>query len=143
MRNAVTLAMVTALFGAAGCRTTQTPTARQGGATTKRVTPCLMFQDGRAEEAMNRYIEVFGEARVISIKRFGPNSVGADEASVEQGVFEIYGQRIMLTESPPIHSFGFTPASLAKSTCPANACTYRSPGPFGIPRWKEAMLLKV
>lgn len=110
MRNAVTLAMVAALFGAAGCRTTQTPTARQGGATTKRVTPCLMFQDGRAEEAMNRYIEVFGEARVISIKRFGPNSVGADEASVEQGVFEIYGQRIMLTESPPIHSFGFTPA---------------------------------
>lgn len=68
-----------------------------------------MFQDGRGEEAMLRYVEVFGDASVVFIKRYGPNAVGAAEESVMQAVFEIYGQRIMLTESPIKHPFDFTP----------------------------------
>jgi predicted 3-demethylubiquinone-9 3-methyltransferase (glyoxalase superfamily) len=109
MRIPAILAMPMVLFAATGCQTTPPP-ATQALAKTSRVTPCLMFQDGRSEEAMNRYVEVFGDGRVISIKRYGPNSVGAKEESIEQAVFEIHGQRLMMTESPPVHPFGFTPA---------------------------------
>jgi predicted 3-demethylubiquinone-9 3-methyltransferase (glyoxalase superfamily) len=82
----------------------------KGGVMTTGVMPFLMFQDGRAEEAINRYVEVFGDGRVIFIKRYGSNSVGAKEASIEHAVFEIHGQRVGVTESPAQHVFGFTPA---------------------------------
>ena len=69
-----------------------------------------MFQDGRAEEAINRYVEVFGDAGVIFIDRYGPNDIGAVEGSIQHAVFEVHGQRIGVTESPIRHSFDFTPA---------------------------------
>jgi predicted 3-demethylubiquinone-9 3-methyltransferase (glyoxalase superfamily) len=109
MRIPAILAMAVVLPVASGCRTTQAPTA-QHDVMMASVTPCLMFQDGRAEEAINRYVEVFGDARVILMERYGPNAVGAEEESIQQAVFEIYGQRIMVTESPIKHAFDFTPA---------------------------------
>lgn len=77
---------------------------------TTRVTPFLMFQDGRAEEAVNRYIEVFRDARLVSLERYGQNTVGANELSIKHALFEILGQRVGVTESPIEHAFGFTPA---------------------------------
>jgi predicted 3-demethylubiquinone-9 3-methyltransferase (glyoxalase superfamily) len=76
----------------------------------RRVTPFLMFQDGRAEEAIHRYIEVFREGRVVFMIRYAENTVGAKVGSIQQAVFEVYGQRIMVTESPIKHPFDFTPA---------------------------------
>lgn len=69
-----------------------------------------MFQDGRAEEAINRYVEVFGDGGIIFLQRYGPNPVGAPESSIQHAVFEIHGQRIGVTESPIKHPFDFTPA---------------------------------
>lgn len=105
--------MSAVLLFAAGCQTTQTQTTEnpRGEAMTKSVTPFLMFQDGRGEEAINRYVEVFGDASVEFMTKYGPdNPIGAPEGSIQQAVFEIYGQRIMVTESPIKHPFEFTPA---------------------------------
>lgn len=108
MKRTAAAGMALAALLAAGCQTTQTTTERDD-APTKRVTPFLMFQDGRAEEAINRYVEVFGDAGVVFIERYGPDAVGP-EGSIMQAVFEVYGQRVMVTESPIEHPFGFTPA---------------------------------
>lgn len=111
MRSTALLSTTTAalLLATTGCRTTQTP-AQESAAMTTRVTPFLMFQDGRAEEAINRYIEVFRDARLVSLERYGQNAVGAKELSIKHALFEIYGQRIGVTESPIKHTFDFTPA---------------------------------
>lgn len=79
-------------------------------ATTKRVTPFLMFQDGRAEEAINHYIEVFRDGSVVMMKKYGENPAGAPVGSIQHAVFEIYGQRVGVTESPVKHAFDFNPA---------------------------------
>ncbi|TVQ32424.1 MAG: VOC family protein [Phycisphaeraceae bacterium] len=101
--------MTVVLLAAAGCQTTRS-TIAQDSANTPRVTPFLMFQDGRAEEAINRYIEVFGDGRIVFLQRFGSNPVGAPEDSIQHAAFEIYGQLVMVTESPIKHPFEFTPA---------------------------------
>lgn len=103
------LAATGVVVAAAGCRPEQAETVQEH-AMTKRVTPFLMFQDGRAEEAINRYVEVFGDARVVFMQRYGENPVGAPEGSIQHAVFEVYGQRIGVTESPIKHPFDFTPA---------------------------------
>lgn len=97
------------LLAATGCQTTQTP-IMQEDAMTKRVTPFLMFQDGRSEEGINRYVEIFGDAKIISLQRYGSNAVGAKEDSIQLAIFEIYGQRVMVSESPIKHVFDFTPS---------------------------------
>lgn len=122
MRTPILMAMMMALLVAAGCQThSSNEQGPSSGATidmpepTKaerlpRVSPFLMFQDGRAEEAINRYIEVFGAGRIISMQRYGENLVGAPVGSIQHAVFEIHGQRIGVTESPARHPFDFTPA---------------------------------
>lgn len=42
----------------------------------KAVKPFLMFQ-GQAEEAMNFYVSLFPDARIIDINRYGPGEAGA------------------------------------------------------------------
>lgn len=108
MRALASVVLLLGLGIGAACQNCPSPGAATSapGAT---VTPFLMFQDGRAEEAVRRYIEVFGAGSIIFIKRYGPNEVGP-EGSIMQAVFEIHGQRIMLTESPIRHVFDFTPS---------------------------------
>lgn len=106
-RSALTAALLAsaALSGCAG----NGPVNQERAAPTPRVSPCLMFQDGNAEQAMNFYVGCFPDGRVISIKRFGPGAP-SPEGKVELGVFEVRGQRILCTDSPPVHSFDFTPS---------------------------------
>lgn len=72
------------------------------------VTPFLMFE-GKAEEAMNFYVALFTEARVTSVKRYGPGEAGA-EGSVMKATFSLNGQSVMCIDSPVKHKFSFTPA---------------------------------
>lgn len=76
--------------------------------TTSRVTPFLMFE-GRAEEAMRVYTEVFEDARILSLERYGPDGPGP-EGTVHQAEMVLNGQRIRCIDSPISHEFGFTPA---------------------------------
>src|SRR5262245_14162223 len=108
MRAPAFLAITAVVLGAAGCETA--PVAAQPARDAKTtVIPFLMFQDRRAEEAIHRYIEVFGVGRIVFVKKYGPNAAGP-EGSIEHAVFEIHGQRIGVTESPIKHPFGFTPS---------------------------------
>ena len=72
------------------------------------VRPFLMFE-GKAEEAMNFYVSLFKDGRVIDIKRYGPGGAGA-EGSVMVASFSIAGQAIMCIDSPAKHAFTFTPS---------------------------------
>ena len=73
-----------------------------------QVRPFLMFE-GKAEEAMNFYVSLFPNARVIDIERYGPDRAGA-EGSVLKASFSIGNQTVLCTDSIVKHTFSFTPA---------------------------------
>ena len=69
-----------------------------------KVTPFLWF-DGRAEEAMNVYVSIFKNARILKLYRGG----GAGEnGPVMSGTFEIDGQEFHAFNGGPM--FTFSPA---------------------------------
>lgn len=74
----------------------------------KAVKPFLMFQ-GQAEEAMNFYVSLFPDSRVIDITRYGPGEAGV-EGSVRTASFFIRNLTIMCIDSAIHHDFTFTPA---------------------------------
>lgn len=74
----------------------------------KAVKPFLMFQ-GQAEEAMNFYVSLFPDARIIDINRYGPGEAGA-EGTVRTASFFIRNLTIMCIDSAIRHDFTFTPA---------------------------------
>ena len=53
----------------------------------QKVTTFLMFEC-RAEEAMNFYISLFRNAKVVDVKRYGPGEAGA-EGSVMHATFTL------------------------------------------------------
>src|SRR5215469_17127667 len=73
-----------------------------------KVRPFLMFE-GQAEEAMNLYVSLFPNARVLEIVRCGPNQPGP-EGSVMKASFAIGDQTVLCTDSFVKHGFTFTPA---------------------------------
>ena len=64
----------------------------------QKVTPFLWF-DGKAEEAMNFYVSVFRNARVIELRRQG------DDGPVMSGTFEIDGQTFHAFNGGPMFKF--------------------------------------
>src|SRR5882672_554494 len=72
------------------------------------IRPFLMFE-GKAEEAMNFYVSLFPGAKILDIKRYGPNQPGP-EGSVMKASFSIAGQTVLCTDSFVKHGFTFTPA---------------------------------
>ena len=74
-----------------------------------KVTPFLMFE-GRCEEAMNFYVAIIPDSRIVEIKRYGPGQPGK-EGSVMRASFVVGGQTVMCIDSPAKHAFTFTPAS--------------------------------
>lgn len=45
----------------------------------EKVTPFLMFQGGKAEEAMNYYTSLIEDSSIKSIVRYGPGENGEEE----------------------------------------------------------------
>lgn len=82
---------------------------------TATVTPFLMFT-GQAEAAMRWYVDVFADAEIERLERFGAGEAGA-EGSVKQAVLRIGEQRVRFFDSPVEHTFGFTPAISLFTTC--------------------------
>lgn len=70
------------------------------------ITPFLWFDDN-AEEAMNFYVEVFGDAKVGEVTRYGDAGPGPAGA-VMSATFELRGQRFMVLNGGP--GFPFTEA---------------------------------
>jgi len=69
----------------------------------------LTFQKNDAEEAMNFYVDVFEDAKIIDVTRWGADGPGK-EGTIMMGIFEIRGMRFLCSDSPPVHNWDFSPA---------------------------------
>lgn len=70
----------------------------------------LMFQNGRCEEALHRYGEVFGDAFTIDeLDTYDEGSPGPT-GQVQLALCTLLGQRITFVDSPVEHAFDMTPA---------------------------------
>lgn len=82
----------------------------------KKVMPFLMFQEGKAEEAMNYYTSLIEESEITTINRYGANESG-DEGTVMQATFTLKNQEFMCIDSNVRHAFDFTPSFSIYLTC--------------------------
>jgi len=82
----------------------------------EKVTPFLMFQGGKAEEAMNYYTSLIEDSKITSISRYGANESG-DEGTVMHATFSLKGQEFMCIDSNLKHEFSFTPSFSIYITC--------------------------
>ena len=77
--------------------------------TSRQIATFLTFQKENAEQAMNFYINLFDNSKVVNIKRWekgGP----AKEGTIMHATFTLDGNLFMCSDSPPIHEWDFTPA---------------------------------
>jgi predicted 3-demethylubiquinone-9 3-methyltransferase (glyoxalase superfamily) len=72
----------------------------------QRITPFLWFND-KAEEAMNFYVSIFKNSRVVSVTRYGEAGPGP-RGTVMMATFQIEGQDFFALNGGP--QFSFTPA---------------------------------
>jgi predicted 3-demethylubiquinone-9 3-methyltransferase (glyoxalase superfamily) len=71
-----------------------------------KITPFLWF-DGRAEEAVNFYVSIFDDAKILSVTRYPENTPGP-AGTVMTVSFELDGQEFVALNGGP--EFAFTPA---------------------------------
>lgn len=82
------------------------------GSRKHKVTPFLMFggqQHGKAEEAINLYLSLFADSRIVEMKRYGKGE-GETEGAVMRAIFELQGLEFMAIDGGTAHTFTFTPA---------------------------------
>src|SRR5437763_15326200 len=72
----------------------------------QKIVPFLWF-DGNAEEAMNFYVSVFKNSRVVSVTRYGDAGPGK-KGTVMSCTFQLEGQDFYALNGGP--QFKFTPA---------------------------------
>lgn len=82
----------------------------------EKIIPFLMFQDGKAEEAMNFYTSLIEDSEIATIVRYGANEDG-DEGTIMQATFILKGQEFMCIDSKIKHEFSFTPSFSIYVTC--------------------------
>jgi predicted 3-demethylubiquinone-9 3-methyltransferase (glyoxalase superfamily) len=75
----------------------------------QQIITSLTFQKEDAEQAMNLYVSLFDNSRIINIQRWGKEGPGK-EGTIMQATFELNGQKFMCSDSPPVHNWDFTPA---------------------------------
>lgn len=72
----------------------------------QKITPFLWF-DSNAEEAMDFYVSVFKDSKIVNVARYGDAGPGP-KGTVMVGTFEIEGQGFLALNGGPIYQF--TPA---------------------------------
>jgi predicted 3-demethylubiquinone-9 3-methyltransferase (glyoxalase superfamily) len=71
--------------------------------TMQKITPFLWF-DGNAEEAMNFYVSIFKNSRIVNVRRYGEGGPGP-KGSVMTGTFQIEGQGFYALNGGPAFAF--------------------------------------
>lgn len=69
----------------------------------------LTFQDNNAENAMNFYINLFDNSKIVQVQRWGKEGPGK-EGGIMHATFELNGNLFMCSDSPSIHEWNFSPA---------------------------------
>src|SRR5437879_8457240 len=72
----------------------------------QKIVPFLWF-DGKAEEAMNFYVSIFKNSKVMSVTRYGEAGPGK-KGTVMSAIFQLEGQDFHALNGGP--QFKFTPA---------------------------------
>lgn len=72
----------------------------------QKITPFLWF-DGSAEEAMNLYVSIFKNSKVVSVTRYGEAGPGP-KGTVMSATFQLEGQQFYALNGGP--QYKFTPA---------------------------------
>jgi hypothetical protein len=72
----------------------------------QKIVPFLWF-DGKAEEAMNFYVSIFKNSKVVSVTRYGKAGPGPD-GTVMSATFQLEGQEFYALNGGPM--FTFSPA---------------------------------
>lgn len=76
----------------------------------KQIATFLTFQDGNAENAMNFYIDLFDNSKIVQLQRWGKDGP-VEEGKIMRASFELNGNTFMCSDSPPVHDWNFTPAT--------------------------------
>jgi two-component system sensor histidine kinase QseC len=82
------------------------PMRSRGGKQMQKISTCLWF-DGKAEEAMNFYMSIFRNSKVVNVMRCGEAGPGP-KGSVLAVTFELEGQEFIGLNGGP--HYQFTPA---------------------------------
>ena len=69
----------------------------------------LTFQAKNAETAMNFYVNLFDNSRILKLTKWPPGGP-VEEGLVMQATFELDGNLFMCSDSPPVHEWDFSPA---------------------------------
>ncbi|GEQ85424.1 VOC family protein [Patiriisocius marinistellae] len=75
----------------------------------QQITTFLTFQKSNAEDAMNFYVDLFDNSKIINIQRWGENGP-VEKGKIMRATFDLNGNLFMCSDSPPIHAWDFTPA---------------------------------
>jgi len=73
----------------------------------QKITPCLWFDD-QAEEAVNFYVSLFRNSKIMNITRYGEagaQASGRPEGSVMTVTFQLNGQEFMALNGGPVFTF--------------------------------------
>ena len=74
-----------------------------------QISTFLTFQDNNAENAMNFYVELFVNSKIVQVKRWDKEGP-VEEGKIMHATFELNGSQFMCSDSPPVHNWDFTPA---------------------------------
>jgi predicted 3-demethylubiquinone-9 3-methyltransferase (glyoxalase superfamily) len=80
----------------------------------------LTFQEYNSEDAMNFYVALFADSRIIDVQRWGPDGPGK-EGTIMLARFELNGMKFLCSDSPPVHNWTFTPAVAVYVECESEA----------------------
>ena len=72
--------------------------------------PFLMFQDGRAQAALDLYFATFPDSRMVRVERYAGGDAGP-AGTIKVAVFTLCGREFMCSDSTVAHGFTFTPSS--------------------------------
>ena len=72
--------------------------------------PFLMFQGGVAQSAMDLYLSVFPDSKLVRVEHYGQGESGP-RGTIKVAVFTLCGREFMCSDSPMPHQFNFTPSS--------------------------------
>jgi len=75
----------------------------------EQISTFLTFQKEDAEQAMNFYLGIFENSKIENLKRWEAGGPGK-EGTIMHATFSLNGSLFMCSDSPPIHTWGFTPA---------------------------------
>lgn len=75
----------------------------------KQITTFLTFQENNAEQAMNYYMGLFDNSRIVDIQRHGKGGP-AKEGTVMMAIFELNGKQFICSDSYMKHEWTFSPA---------------------------------